>query len=242
MDSPQDPNILPDVPPEIKYAQPGALDHEAHKSWFSMHHILAYTLLGMLGLVVVVAVLYFKVSVLVPEYLPPVHHEKTTTLPDNFIVPTLPEEISDNESFKTWLAEKVKAYNVDPSSFSEAKIVTLNIERVVAATNSFCEEGKSISSPTKIRTACIYSGEEPDSYLYIQNNKTNKVSTVTTCGTICTYENGFWLDDSNFVFLETNLDMDYEDDKFNIYTFNVFQYDFINFKTTNWSSTLRVER
>src|SRR5260221_13554848 len=65
-------------PPEIKYQQPGALDHEKAKSWFSMHKVLAYILLGLLILAGVGVGLYYKIDSSIPEKVPyGGHHVKS---------------------------------------------------------------------------------------------------------------------------------------------------------------------
>ncbi len=67
------------IPPEQKFAQPGAVDHDKLKSWWTAHHVLAYIVLGLLVLAIASVVLYLQVNKSVPEYQAPEHHTNTNS-------------------------------------------------------------------------------------------------------------------------------------------------------------------
>lgn len=72
------------LPPQEKYRQPGALDHDRMKTWWSGHHILAYVLFGLLGIAVVLGLYSHKLSQFSMNYVAPVHKQsewKTYTTP-----------------------------------------------------------------------------------------------------------------------------------------------------------------
>ena len=73
-------NIPNSIPPEEKFRQPGAFDHDRHKSWFTAHHILAYILFGMLGLAIVTSSLfYIQYRRTKLGFEPVVHHAATVS-------------------------------------------------------------------------------------------------------------------------------------------------------------------
>jgi hypothetical protein len=49
------------TPPEEQFRQPGALEH-GKKNWLALHHILAFILMGTLGLAIVAGAYYYQVS------------------------------------------------------------------------------------------------------------------------------------------------------------------------------------
>jgi hypothetical protein len=72
------PSSQNNTPPEIQYRQPGAFEH-GKKNWFALHHLLAYTLIGLVFLAIIAGAYYYQVSHAVPDtsFNPPVHHAKT---------------------------------------------------------------------------------------------------------------------------------------------------------------------
>ena len=62
------------VPPEQRLKQPGAVDHEKLKSWFSLHHVLAYVLILFFIFAIVAVAYYYQVSNSAPETPSPAHH------------------------------------------------------------------------------------------------------------------------------------------------------------------------
>ena len=155
----------------------------------------------------------------------------------------LPAEIISNPTFVSWFNQKQLSYGSDMTSFSEGETKPL---KATSSQNADCviqgAGDKAIASPDGKSVVCIYFGNEPDSELFLINKTTGKSSTLLTCGTICTYENGFWLDNARFVFLETDLDIDYTDNNYDIYTFKVIQFNFAKNTSTGWTSTLRIRR
>jgi hypothetical protein len=160
----------------------------------------------------------------------------------------LPSEIQSNQIFSKWLGQKKTSYgDVTLDSFSEAKISPLKTTVIAYDACKYVGSGDqakilSFPSPNGQMIGCIAAGGEPDSNLLMFNKTTNQELLLESCGTICTYENAFWLDNYRFVFLQTDLDMDYTNPKFDIYTFAVKEYDFDKKITSNWNSSLRIER
>jgi hypothetical protein len=70
------------IPPEHLYRQPGAWDHNKLKTWYTMHHVLAYVLFGMLALAIAAGILNYEVSNYTPIASQPVNHEKVDPTAD----------------------------------------------------------------------------------------------------------------------------------------------------------------
>jgi hypothetical protein len=153
-------------------------------------------------------------------------------------VSNLPAEIVNNSTFKQWLAQKKLSYGIKDDSFTMGKTEPITIVNTIATIT--CGD-KSIPNQAASLTACINSGDEPDSDLYLIDKKAKISERLLSCGTPCFFENGFWLDNSRFVFLETDFDKDYSDTRFDIYIFRVYEYDFTKKNVTSWNSTLRIQ-
>jgi hypothetical protein len=167
-----------------------------------------------------------------------------------FITPSnLPSEISSNTLYQKWAQQKKFSYGTDLSTLHSLGTVALKpiSTEVYDGGSIICNQGlgdasKCVVSPDKSKTISIITGGEPDSDLYLYDKTAKTSSRLINCGTPCGYEDGFWLDNNRFVFLETDLDMDYSDPKFDIYSFKVIEFDFGKKQTTTWQSDLRIQR
>jgi len=78
------------IPPEEQYRQPGAFDH-GKKNWFALHHVLAFTLFGLLGVAIIIGAYYYQISKTTPEINSPAHHAKDGS-----------SQIGDTSDWKTY--------------------------------------------------------------------------------------------------------------------------------------------
>jgi hypothetical protein len=120
-------------------------------------------------------------------------------------------DISANSVFKNWINSKKVGYEqFEGGNFSAETIMK---DSSVEIGKNFCnnsDSSKKFTNSSGDMVTCFFSGEEPDSDLYLYSRTDNSSRRIAFCGTPCHYETGFWLDNGKFVFLWTLSDYEYE--------------------------------
>lgn len=152
----------------------------------------------------------------------------------------LPLNVFSNTVFKDWL---LLAGRAGPDLTSDMFIfesqVNIREKRVWELNPQFnCdEEGfKSFTSPDRRKIGCIASGLEADSDLFVIDKDKGKQTYYASCGTPCGYNDGFWLDNSSFVFLWTFNDYEYENQMKPYHEFKVYIYDLSRGIKKSWTT------
>jgi len=150
----------------------------------------------------------------------------------------LPVEIKINSVFNTWFKQKQADFSpANITSFGDKELLTLKIESFYTYDEwQTCEGSKTLNSPDVTKIICISSGEEPDSSLILINKTEKETLVIESCGTPCKYEDGFWLDNNKFVFLQTIFDIDYNDTNFGFNELIIEEFDFSKNTILKWTS------
>jgi len=112
-----------------------------------------------------------------------------------------------NPTFKTFLDESAKKYpdlSVDKFTLTESKEINIVGEGFSKIVGSDDPVWTYSPDKTKAVSSLGYYGE-PDSSLELYNQKGDKkIELLGTCGTPCSYRGEFWLDNKQFVFIQTH--------------------------------------
>ncbi len=145
-------------------------------------------------------------------------------------------DLSVNQVFKNWLKTKRVGYEyLESGHFSSD-----DLRRADIYTGSYCDKAdsaKKFVNSDKTKVTCFFSGEEPDSSLYVEDQVASSSQRLSFCGTPCMYETGFWLTTNKFVFLWTYYDMEYDNNNRSYKQYMVDIYDFDLYKIWHWSTT-----
>lgn len=141
------------------------------------------------------------------------------------------KDIEKNDVFLSWINKK----GLKADSFKVDTLQTETIEPESSALTA-CDTsvgGRLFVSPNAKSKVCLYSGSEPDSRVYLINKGDKSSKILASCGTPCSYEDGFWLNDSEFVLLWTLSDYEYENDMKPFYKLYIDRYNTTNYTVTS---------
>jgi len=120
--------------------------------------------------------------------------------------PNLEKLAGLNPTFKTFLDESAKKYpdlSIDKFTVIESKEINIIGEGFSKIVGSDGPVWTYSPDKTKAVSSLGYYGE-PDSSLELYNRKGDKkIELLRTCGTPCSYRGEFWLDNKQFVFIQT---------------------------------------
>lgn len=120
-------------------------------------------------------------------------------------------DISANAVFKNWINSKKVGYEqFESGNFSSQNIMKDSDAGIGKNYCNNADSSKKFNNSSGDMVTCFFSGEEPDSDLYLYGRTDNSSRRIGFCGTPCHYETGFWLDNGKFVFLWTLSDYEYE--------------------------------
>lgn len=144
-------------------------------------------------------------------------------------------DISASPVFVRWLKSKNIGFEkIEGGHFSSKDLAGEVFNSVDYCKNA--DSSKKFTSPNGERVTCFFSGEEPDSDLYLYGETDNSSKRIDFCGTPCMYETGFWLDGNKFVFLFTVYDQEYEGKMQKYKEYIVEMFDLGTNKTYQWGS------
>lgn len=142
--------------------------------------------------------------------------------------------VTQNQVYLNWQLQKgIKVEDFKKDSFLLKKIDTsYNLER-----GCDTQIGEKVYT-NQLSTArvCLSSGVEPDSGLYLAVEGESKLKLLTSCGTPCLYEEGFWLDNTRFVLLWTLNDYEYENNMKPYLEFHIDIYDIRQNIISTWNT------
>lgn len=142
-------------------------------------------------------------------------------------------DISVNPVFIKWLKSKNAGFEIiEKGHFSTQNMISNDGDNADYCKNA--DLNKKFVSLDKKKVVCFYSGEEPDSDLYLVENKTSV--RIDFCGTPCMYETGFWLDNDKFVFLYSVYDSEYSKAPNPYVEYIVKMFNFSENKYYQWGS------
>jgi hypothetical protein len=121
----------------------------------------------------------------------------------------LPEEIKTNTAFEKWLKDWQLIWpEIKPEDFRKTKTDALKATILAADQDQLnaipnFEQGKVLSPDNKKYLSYIFYWGEPDSNVIIFNREdTSKIEQIAFCGTLCTFEGAFWLDNNRVAVTE----------------------------------------
>ncbi len=120
----------------------------------------------------------------------------------------VPSEIKDNSVYKEWF----RSSNIQ-GSFCGGATEVLKYDlagKTIFTDSNSCKKafngypGVLANSPNGERGVCLSSFGEPDSYVILFSNIKAEQGRLRFCGTACGFDNGFWLNNNQFVLLKTS--------------------------------------